>query len=714
MKQVLQDMRSGKTRVDDVPPPQPGRGQVLVATRASLISAGTEKMLMDFAKKSLLGKAQERPDLVKKVMEKLQRDGVMATINSVFSRLEEPLPLGYSAAGEVLAVSTDLANLYKPGDRVVMAGAGYANHAEINAVPKNLVAALPEGVSYEHGCFATVTAIAMQGFRNTKAGLGDTVLVMGLGLVGQLTAQLAHAAGCRVFALDYNSHRCDIARETGIQTHVLGQGMPDALLRAFTADKGFDAVIICAATDSNEPLESAAKWARDRSTVVMTGKVGTQVPYGDFMKKELNLIISRSYGPGRYDEAYEKYGNNYPIGFVRWTERDNLAEAARLMASGQLNIEPLITHQFPIEDALAAYALLEERSVPSLGVVLSYPRSAEEALSPRVSLPQPAEPQAYSGKLGIALLGAGAFSTSVLLPQMKKLPDVRFTGIVTKSGTKAAQAGKKFNFAYASANVDEVWQDAETHAVVIATRHDTHARFVQEALSAGKHVFVEKPLALTLDELEQVSTVWQQSGKWLMVGFNRRFSPAVQALTEQFADIATPRQVLIRVNAGRLDDGNWQHNADEGGGRLLGEGCHFVDLALCLLGSPVQRVWACRGQGQDVFAITLQTVDGSTAQIMYSSEGDTSFSKEYIEMYGGGMVGVINNFQSAYLSRNGRTQKLWKGAQDKGHAAELLSFVQAIRGEPTNWRSDTFITSMRATLMAAQSITSNQPEAIAN
>ena len=711
MKQIIQNMRSGKMSIEDVPPPTVGKGEVLVATKASLISAGTERMIMDFAQKSLAGKAKDRPDLVKKVLDKVQRDGLAATAQSVFARLDEPMPLGYSAAGEVLAVGADLSDIYQVGDKVAIAGAGFANHAEINAVPKNLVAKMPEGLSFEDASYATLTSIAMHGVRNADVKLGDNVLIMGLGLVGQLATQLVSASGGRAFAVEFDESRSVLAKEHGAEeTFNLADGDPSSGINAFTNGNGFDSIIICAATESNEPLQNAINWARDRAKIILVGKVGTEIPYGDFMKKELQFLISRSYGPGRYDSNYEEKGQKYPIGYVRWTERDNLQEAVRLMAEGKLNVKALTTHTFDVEKAEEAY----ETSLAggtALGVVLTYPSRNEVRQTTKIDL-QPTE--IISGQVGLAAIGAGGFTRAVLLPALQKIKGVSLTGIVSKGGTSSGSTGKKFGFGYASSNTDDVFRDEKTNAVMITTRHNTHADLVQQALSADKHVFVEKPLALSYDELEAVKKSHKGSGKVLMVGFNRRFSMLTQQVIRAFKDVSKPRQVLIRVNAGELPADNWQ-NDSEGGGRILGEVCHFIDLALYLTQAKPTDVITITGQGQDIYNITIRFDNGSTASIVYTSEGDTSFSKERIEVFGGGMVAVIDNFMTVSLTKNGQTKTTKApglpliGGQDKGHKAELEAFVKAVTGQgDTPIKPEELFLSTRVTLAAYESIQENK------
>lgn len=712
MKQVVQNMRNGQMNLLDVPAPQVGKGEVLVSTKASVISAGTEKMLIDFAGKSLFGKAQERPDLVEKVMEKAKRDGLAATAKSVFSKLEQPLPLGYSAAGEIIAVGEGLEGEFKVGERVSIAGAGLANHAEINAVPRNLVAKIPSGVLYNHAAFATLTAIAMQGVRNANVSLGDRVLVMGLGLIGQLTVQLLKASGCKVFAADYNEDRVKLADDCGAdQVHLLSAGNMDGLVQEFTESKGFDAVILCAATDSNAPVEQAAMYARDKATIVMTGKAGTTLPYSNYMKKELNFVVSRSYGPGRYDPNFEDKGQNYPIGYVRWTERANLEEALQLMSTGQINVDPLISHQFDIQDATNAYETVLG-DLPTLGVVLEYNRVLEDRIENRENL-RPVE--IVTGKVGVAFLGSGAFAQGTLMPLMHKNEDVDLTGVLSKNGLSAKTAGKRFNFRFTARDSAEIYDDAQTNAVVIATRHNTHAALVCEALEKGKHVFVEKPLAMNFDELEAVETMYNQSGRILMAGFNRRYSPYTQALLDTFKSIGGTRQIMIRVNAGRLDEGNWQSDDAIGGGRLIGELCHFVDLAMCLAESRAEEVYAVAGKGQDVYTVNIRHANGSLSTICYTSEGDSSFAKERVEVFAGGAVGVIDNFMSASVTQNGKTRKfrvkgnILTGSQDKGHGNGLAYFLAAVKGDIQHPSPEKMFVSTYLTLLAKESLKQGIP-----
>lgn len=717
MQQVVQNMRTGELSVKDVPPPTCADGDVLVATEASLISAGTEKMVMDFANKSLVGKAKERPDLVSKVVKKLQRDGVAATMESVFARLEEPLPLGYSAAGRVIATGANV-HKFKVGDKVVVAGAKLANHAEVNAVPQNLVAPCPAGISAEEASFATLIAIAMHGVRNSNIQLGDRVLVLGLGLIGQLAAQLATIAGGRVCAMDFNAERLDIVKETGGAelTHNL-KSPTENVAQQFTNGRGFDVVLICAATDSNQPIQQAADLARDRAKVVMVGKVGTEIPYADYMKKELQFVISRSYGPGRYDTNFEEKGHTYPIGFVPWTETDNLAEGVRLIAAGKLNISPLITHSYSIENALEAYEVIQSKHVPCLGVVLNYPNAEidwTDSKKSSVNLVPNTMPE--QNAVGVGFIGAGAFAKGVLLPGLKKCTSpLHFTGIASKGGLSARGVADKFGFQFATNNIDELFKNDGTQAVFIATRHNQHAQQVTAALNAKKHVFVEKPLALTFEELTTIKKAHSKSATALMVGYNRRFSPHMVALKQYFDTHAkgSPRTALVRVAAENLPTGNWQDDITEGGGRLLGEVCHFLDVAYYLIGTTPVSVHTQAGEGQCVLTITITFADKSTATVIYTSEGDQAFGKEYIELFGGGLTGISSNFQHTKVAHNGKIKTLCGGRfskQNKGHMQEINHFIRYISGvdDKPPMTTDELFLSAALPLFAQMSLTQQQ------
>lgn len=712
MKQIVQSARSGRLTLRDVPEPQVRAGHLLVETRASLISAGTERMVVDFARKSLAAKAQARPDLVRKVLEKARRDGIMATFQAVMARLDEPMPLGYSAAGTVVAVGRGLEGQYAIGQRVAVAGAGLASHAELNSIPRNLAAPIPDGVSDEEACFGTVAAIALQGVRNLAPQLGDVVAVIGVGLVGQIAAQLLGLNGCRVLALDYNDARLALARAAGAELAVnLGGDGLEAAVRQMTGDLGCDAVLIAAATDSSGPLEIAAAIARDRAKISLVGKTGTEFPFADFMKKELSIVVSRSYGPGRYDEDFEGRGMKYPPGFVRWTETENLAECVRLMGRDRLrrlDMAALITHRFPLTEAEAAYGLVMENSEPHLGVVLTYPGQATAAPSPRPVFAAPA-PSA-DGRCVLGVVGAGTFARTILLPTLKKIAGVELHTLVTQRGLNAEHGQQAYGFAHCATDVEAVFANPAINAVLIATRHANHADFVARALAAGKSVFVEKPLAVDREQLAQVAAARQQAKGFFTVGFNRRFAPMSVALRRHFAGLAGPRVVNLRVNAGAMPAESWVNAAEEGGGRMVGEMCHFIDLARSYVGQPIVSVRAdcatpAAGTADDL-AVVLHFADGSLANIVYTALGDTAYSKERFEVFGGGSVASIDNFLGLTIATGGsvRTERARTG-QDKGHGAEMRAFVAAVAtGGPAPVDEGELFETALATIAVAESL----------
>ncbi|OAN54989.1 bi-domain-containing oxidoreductase [Magnetospirillum moscoviense] len=717
MKQVIQSARSGKLALTEVPEPRVRSGTVLVRTRASLISAGTERMVIDFAKKSLAGKAKERPDLVRKVVDKAKRDGVLATFKAVMARLDEPLPLGYSAAGEVVAVGAGCEGLFQVGQRVAMAGAGLANHAELNVVPRNLVAPIPDGLSDEEACFGTVAAIAMAGLRNLAPQLGDVVAVLGVGLVGQIAQQLATLAGVRVIAIDVNPARLELARRTGAElSWKLGEpGLAEAVA-TLTGGLGCDGILVCAATDSAEPLELAAELARDRARVVMVGKTGTEFPYAAFMKKELQLMVSRSYGPGRYDEDFEGRGLKYPAGWVRWTEAENLKECVRLMSptlARRLDVGALITHRFPFDRAESAYDLVTRGAEPHLGVILHYDE-ATKAATPIFPAPLVAD-----GGCVLGVVGAGNFARTVLLPEFKRLPGVNFRTICTTRGQTAEHARTAFGFTTATTDLDQLLGDPSINGVLVATRHSNHAELTARCLAAGKSVIVEKPLALDRLQLNQVIAARRGSAGFFLVGFNRRFAPLTVKARALLARHHGPKILVLRVNAGALPAESWVNAAEEGGGRILGEVCHFVDLARTLVGSPISTVQADAARvthgGCDDLTVTLAFKDGSLATIIYTAQGDSSYSKERFECFAGGTVLVIDNFLTLTVTENGKTRTEKSGlGQDKGHRAELEAFAAAVAaGGPAPVDEAELIETSLATIAVLDSLARGQRVALA-
>ena len=587
MKQVLQNMRSGKTSVEEVPIPTPRAGTALIRTQASLVSAGTERSVVEFAEKSLLGKAQSRPDLVRQVMDKARREGLLSTVEAAFNRLDEPLALGYSSAGVIKALGEDMDGFHV-GQRVACAGGNFAVHAEYALVPRNLLAPLPDGVDFESAAFTTLAAIALHGFRLSKPQVGEKVAVIGLGLLGLLTVQIAQAAGCQVLGVDIDPSRVELAREFGALA-ILNPQAEEACL-AFSGGHGADAVLICAGDSSSETVALAGLLARNNGRVVAVGVVGQDLPRPIYFQKELSFVTSRSYGPGRYDPAYEEGGLDYPYSYVRWTEGRNLGACVDLIASGKLDVLDLVTHRFPIEQAAEAYELITgKKNEPFMGVLLTYPQAEEKPESKRTILTAASRNPEGSVRLGV--LGAGLFANAVMLPAIQKQKDIRLVGIASSGGVHASHSAGKFGFGYAASDSSELINDPEINTLAILTRHDSHIPLVLKGLQAGKHVFVEKPLAVNPEQLQDLEDYIKKNSSGmplLMTGFNRRFAPLALELAKFLAGRLEPLFAHYRVNAGTLPLTHWQHDPVHGGGRIVGEGCHFIDfLAFLAGGAPV-------------------------------------------------------------------------------------------------------------------------------
>ena len=685
MKQLLQNMRDGKAVVEEVPVPTPRAGMALVKTEASLVSAGTERMVVEFAEKSLVGKARSRPDLVRQVIDKAKREGLLVTAQAAFARLDQPMALGYSSAGTIVALGENMGG-FRVGQRVACAGGGYAVHAEYGVVPRNLLTSLPENVDFEAAAFITLGAIALHGFRLAEPQIGETVAVIGMGLLGLLTGQIAAAAGCRVLGVDIDPKRIALASSLGLEACLRNQAEDSA--QTFSANRGFDAVIICADTPSNDPVELAGAIARDRARVVATGAVGLTFPRKVYYEKELSFINSRSYGPGRYDAGYEENGQDYPIGYVRWTEGRNFEAIVELLANGKLQVQPLITHRFPIEQAAEAYEVITgKKNEPFLGVLLTYESAKSEVRSARVEFRTSTAPRTSHVALGV--LGAGLFANATLLPAIKKVVGIDLVGIASASGLHAQHAAKKFGFAYAASSEDEIINDPNINTVAILTRHDAHAELVLKALQAGKHVFVEKPLAINLEQLDQITESLRSNLQSLLaVGFNRRFSPLAQQLIPFLQNRSESLYAHYRVNAGYLPLNHWTQDPEIGGGRIIGEGCHFVDFITFLVGAaPVSVSAIALPDGgkyrEDNVSMTFTFPDGSVGVVDYLANGDKSLPKERVEVFCGGRVAVLDDFRSLEMVQDGR-RKTVKGAQDKGWKDEWVSFSKAIRegGKP--------------------------------
>jgi predicted dehydrogenase/threonine dehydrogenase-like Zn-dependent dehydrogenase len=676
MLQVQQGLRDGRTRVVRVPDPAVRPGQVVIRNVRSVISAGTERMVMELAKKSLLGKARERPDQVRRVLEKLRTEGFRQTLTQVTDRLDEPVTMGYSSAGIVLACGAGVQE-FKPGDRVASNG----GHAGIVAVPHHLCAAVPEGVDFDDAAFTVLAAIALQGVRLSRLTLGETAFVVGLGLVGQLTVSLLRAQGCRVIGTDPDIMRCTLAAQMGAA--IARPGLNGQDVHNLTGGLGADAVLIAASTSSDEPVVTAAEAVRKRGRVVAVGAVGMHLPRRPFYFSEAEFVVSCSYGPGRYDPTYEDRGRDYPPAFVRWTEQRNLQAVLDLMANGSLDPKPLVTHRFSIDDAEQAYALLSEASARTMAIVVEYfERPAERSIALR---PQRA---GAPGTLGVGFIGSGQFARTVLLPVLREIQGILPRVICSAGGASAARASEKWGFETATTDVSVVLDDPAVQAVFIATRHDQHADLVARALNAGKHVFVEKPLALSAEELGLVerALIETPTTPILTVGFNRRFSPAARAVRAFFEAATIPLAVSIRFNAGAVPAEHWVQDDEEGGGRIVGEACHAIDLASFLTGSPVARVFAESIGGphaplvtDDQCFITLRHANGSISSIAYLSGGDRAFTKERVEVIGAGRVAVIDDFRSVTMVSGGKSRGQRWSKQDKGHRAEVAAFVKGIR-----------------------------------
>jgi predicted dehydrogenase/threonine dehydrogenase-like Zn-dependent dehydrogenase len=701
MKQVLQNRKTGRPFVGEVPVPGLQRGRVLVRTVASLISAGTERAAVELVSKGLVQEARERPDLVRAVVAKVKTEGLLNTVAAVRDKMVASQALGYSAAGIVTAVAEDVSE-FQIGDRVACAGVGFASHAEVLSVPKNLCVHLPESVSFEAGAYGTLGAIALQGVRLAELTLGEWVVVIGLGLVGQLTVQLLKASGCRVFGLDLNPSRVSLALELGADRAAVSGDGTEKEIATFTHGRGADAVLITAATDSNQPVELAAKVSRLKGRVIVVGMTGLDIPRAPFFSRELKLIISMSYGPGRYDPDYEEKGHDYPLPYVRWTENRNIESFLDLVGEGRVNVERLTTHRFRIEEAEPAYQLIAGNSTESyLGVLLNYDPTAE--LNTRVLLDATPRPRQAEKSIVLGVIGAGGYVPAMLLPHFKT-EGVEFRSIATASGISAHDVGKRFGFAEAVSSAEEVLDDPAINLVVVGTRHDLHAELARKALERNKNVFVEKPLALNDAELDAVLEAAENSSGRLMVGFNRRFSPLAQQAKAHFANRNTPLSIVYRVNAGHIPKEHWTQDPLAGGGRIVGEVCHFIDLMQFLTeAAPVsvfaESVGAKSSQVVDADSvfITLRFADGSNGCIAYLSEGDKALPKERVEIFGGGKTFVLDDF------RTGKTQ-------DKGQRTQVQRVCSSmLNGERSPISLDELAATTRTTFRVLDSLREHRP-----
>jgi predicted dehydrogenase/threonine dehydrogenase-like Zn-dependent dehydrogenase len=680
MKQILQSLRTGEIEVAELPCPQVRPGHVLVQTTRSLISAGTERMLVEFGKAGLLAKARSQPDKVKQVLDKIRTDGLLPTLEAVFNRLDEPLPLGYCNVGKVLDVGTGVQGI-APGDRVASNGP----HAEVVCVPKNLCARIPDNVSDEAAAFTVLASIGLQGIRLLGPMLGEKVVVFGLGMIGLVTVQLLRASGCDVLGVDVNAERLRLAESFGARAVTASAGAdPIAAVSAWTNGKGADGVLVTASAKSDEIMHQAAQMCRRRGRIVLVGVVGLNLRRADFYEKELTFQVSCSYGPGRYDDAYEQGGHDYPHAFVRWTEQRNFEAVLATMQSGGLVVDRLITHTFPHADAPAAYSAISNDS-SVLGVVLQYPTTVERA--PRLTIRQAPVPAADSAVIGV--IGAGNFSKMTLVPNLAK-SGAHIAYVADLNAAAARHLAKKFGVSQAVTDYRAILEDPAVNGVMIAIGHHLHARFVCEALAAGKHVFVEKPLAMNADELTQVlQAAAAHPNQQLMVGFNRRFSPHTERMRGLLAQRSEPLAMSMTVNAGYVPPEHWIQDPLRGGGRIIGEGCHFIDLFVSLAGSPVRMVSAMMmGAGvatrEDKMSVTVSLEDGSIGTVSYFANGSKSYPKELLEVFSQGRVLHLDNFRKMTGYGFKGFTRFKTARQDKGHAAEFAAFGDRITtgGEP--------------------------------
>lgn len=681
MKQILQSLKDGTIELADLPNLRAGSGQLLIDTTTSLVSAGTERMLVDFGRAGWLSKARQQPDKVRQVLNKVRTDGLATTVDAVRSKLDEPLPLGYCNVGRVSAVGVGVEG-FLPGDRVASNGA----HAEQVVVPRNLCARVPDAVSDEEAAFAVVGAIALQGIRLAKPTLGECFVVTGLGLIGLMTVQLLRANGCRVLGVDSDSAKLEMARGFGAETAVADGEEPMAAATAFSRGRGVDGVLLTLAASSDEPVSQAARMCRKRGRLVLVGVTGLRLSRADFYQKELSFQVSCSYGPGRYDDNYEANGQDYPVGFVRWTEQRNFEAVLDMMATGALDVKPLITHRFRFDEAPRAYDMLVAGTEPYLGVLLTYAGLKNGGgRSCTVQLAGPAA-TAAQGPVSLGVLGAGNYAGRVLIPAFAGTGAVLHS-IANRGGISGAHYAKRYGFRQVTTDVDGLFADPDISAVVIATRHDSHARFVCEALAADKHVFVEKPLCLTSEELEQIKAQAEsRPSHLLMVGFNRRFSSLVVKMKALLSTVSEPKSFVVTVNAGPIPAEHWTQDPAVGGGRIIGEACHFVDLLRYLVGSTIIRwqVTSMTGAqsmspGDDCATISLRFEDGSIGTINYFANGHKAVAKERLEVYCAGRYLVLDNFRQ--LRGQGwagfKRMRLWR--QDKGQRACADAFVSAVR-----------------------------------
>ncbi|MFH0990987.1 MAG: bi-domain-containing oxidoreductase [bacterium] len=730
MKQVAQHNKSGEIQLLDVPIPALKSGHVLVRTRFSVISTGTEKASVTKRKSSLMSKARANPDLVLKVLEQVKQYGLLKTVQRVQSKLESYSALGYSVSGIVLAAGPGVSDLV-PGDNVACAGAGYASHAEFLVVPRKLCAKVPDEVALDDAAYSTLGAIALQGVRQAAPTLGESIVVIGLGLLGQITVQILKASGCQVIGIDLDQDAISLAKSSGADL-ALHRKNDDVkgIVRAFTKGFGADAVVITAASRSNDPVELAGELCRDRGRVVLVGDVTIEIPRTPYFLKELEFKLSRSIGPGRYDATYEEMGNDYPIGYVRWTENRNLQEFLRLLAAGRIDLKKLTTHRFEIAKVKSAYELLSGklRKERFVGIILDYgdfSLDEMEKLSYKVEMP-PEQMQRLPVATKIGFIGAGNFAQASLLPHLRHKSRVSLIGVCNANGLTATNVAQGCGFRYATTDPKTVIEDENVKAVFIATRHNLHARYTIDALKAGKHVFVEKPLALNEQELKHIQDAYLSSSQTpqaplVMVGFNRRFAPHVRQVKRFFEHIVGPYVIQYRINAGFIPSTHWTRDPVEGGGRIIGEVCHFIDLMQFFTGAYPIKIFAealLPEKGgvldDDSVLITLKFADGSIGTISYMANGDSSLPKERIEISSTGRSAIIENFQVLSLFQKGKRRDFKLKTIDKGHRDEIFAFLQAIEnGAPSPISMESLFRTTLSTFKVIESLQSGVPVTLA-
>ncbi len=677
MKQILQSLKKGITEIVDIPVPNVSTRSLLIKTSKTLVSAGTERMLVEFSKAGLIKKARQQPDKVKLVLNKISTDGLKPTLETVFNKLDQPLPLGYCNVGIVHEIGSGIKN-FKKGERVVSNG----KHAEVVNVPINLCAKVPSTVSDEEASFTVLSAVALQGIRLVKPSLGEVIVVTGLGLVGLITVQLLRANGCRVLGLDFDKDKLSLAKKFGAEVVDLNNEDPLTAAEIFSRGRGVDAVIVAAATKSNEPIHQAAQMCRKRARIVLVGVTGLNFSREDFFKKELTFQVSSSYGPGRYDPNYEEKGQDYPIGFVRWTEQRNLEAVLDMMAIGALDVKPLITHQFDINEAEKAYELIVS-SKPSLGILLKYPGMEITKASRKVPLSKndeiiKSDNNSINKKVRVSFLGSGNYAASVLIPAFK-VTNSELICIASNTGVSGAHVGNKYSFAETTTDSNYLFGNDITDAIVIATRHNNHAGLILKALKAKKHVFVEKPLCLTIKELDEIEAAYSNSNV-LMVGFNRRFAPQVQKIKNLLNYTNGPKTMIVTINAGKIASDHWTQDLEVGGGRIIGEACHFIDLLRFLVGKTITnyQIKHMDSLTNDTATIQLGFEDGSIGTIHYFANGSKAFPKERLEVFAGGGVLQLDNYQklNGYGWSGFKKMNLW--SQDKGQKACVKAFIDGI------------------------------------